>query len=81
MIWGLTISYKAIMNCGLSTTHPPCNNNKCFAFSNGRCNALTTTYFKGKCPFFKDIEEKKQEDIRCQARVQTWKDERKKRYG
>lgn len=23
------------MNCGLSTTHPPCNNNKCFAFSNG----------------------------------------------
>ena len=57
------------MNNSLNAALPCCKNSKCFAYWDGKCSALTNTSFRGKCPFFKDKEEKALEDIRCKARV------------
>lgn len=33
---------------------------------------MTSTSFRGKCPFFKDKEEKALKDIRCKERADKW---------
>lgn len=58
---------------------PCCDNIRCFAYWDGKCSALTKTAFKGKCPFFKDKDEKAREDVRCKERVDKWKAEKQKR--
>ena len=61
------------MNDNLNVALPCCSNSKCFAYWDGKCRALTKTYFNGDCPFFKDKEEKALEDIRCKERADKWK--------
>lgn len=58
---------------------PRCAADRCFAYWDGKCSALTDCTFKEGCPFFKDKEEKRLEDIRCRKRVKRWKAEKRKR--
>lgn len=61
------------MNDSLNAALPCCKDSNCFAYWDGKCSALTQTKFSGKCPFFKDREEKALEDIRCKERADKWK--------
>ena len=69
-----------MLNTLYNTKSPRCNSSKCFAYWDGKCSALTNTSFRGKCPFFKDKEEKALEDIRCKARVEKWEAAKQKQH-
>lgn len=62
---------------GFSEKAPSCDKTTCFAYANGGCRVLTDTRFKRGCPFFKDAEAKKAEDLLCGQRAEMWKNSRK----
>ena len=64
---------------GFSENAPPCDKAACFAYADRGCRVLTDTRFKSGCPFFKDAEVKKAEDVLCGQRAEMWKNSRKMR--
>ena len=58
---------------GFLDNAPPCDRAVCFAYADGGCRVLTDTHFKCGCPFFKDAEAKKAEDVLCSQRAEMWK--------
>ena len=58
---------------GFSENAPPCDKAACFAYADRGCRVLTDTRFKRGCPFFKDAEVKKAEDVLCGQRARIYR--------
>lgn len=55
-----------------------CTRSRCFANNGDRCILLRLRTKRQPCPFFRDITELQEEDLRIYGRVEHWKIEERK---